>query len=71
LKIKKREIVGIARHNATGKNTLLKILSRIPEPTKGHAEIYGRVESLLEVGTGFPFAPTGRENMYLQGASWE
>src|SRR5262249_27302 len=47
---------------------LLKILSRITEPTVGHVEIYGRVGSLLEVGTGFHEDLTGRENIYLNGA---
>jgi lipopolysaccharide transport system ATP-binding protein len=51
-----------------GKSTLLKILSRITEPTEGHAEIHGRVGSLLEVGTGSHPELTGRENVYLNGA---
>src|SRR5579885_900973 len=54
--------------NGCGESTLLKILSRITEPTSGHAEIHGRVGSLLEVGTGFHLELTGRENIYLNWA---
>jgi lipopolysaccharide transport system ATP-binding protein len=62
------DVIGVIGKNGAGKSTLLKILSRITEPTAGRAELYGRVGSLLEIGTGFHQDLTGRENVFLNGA---
>lgn len=62
------EILGVVGRNGAGKSTLLKVLSRVTNPSEGSVAIYGRLGSLLEVGTGFHPEMTGRENVYLNGA---
>lgn len=65
LEVEKGEVLGVVGRNGAGKSTLLKILSRVTDPTRGRAVVYGRLASLLEVGTGFHPDLTGRENIYL------
>lgn len=66
--VQRGDIVGVMGRNGSGKSTLLKLLSRITSPTTGKAYLKGRVASLLEVGTGFNYELTGKENVYLNGS---
>ncbi|MBR2553958.1 MAG: ABC transporter ATP-binding protein [Aeriscardovia sp.] len=68
LTIYKGEALGIIGKNGAGKSTLLKLLSRVTAPSAGTIDIYGRIASMLEVGTGFNGEMTGRENVYMNGA---
>ena len=68
LDIRRGERVGIIGVNGAGKSTLLKLICRITAPTEGEIDIWGRVSSMLEVGTGFHREMTGRENIYMNGA---
>lgn len=68
LTVYRGEALGIIGANGAGKSTLLKLLSRVTAPTDGEIDIYGRITSMLEVGTGFNGEMTGRENIYMNGA---
>ena len=68
LTVYKGEALGIIGGNGARKSTMLKLLSRVTAPTEGEIDIYGRIASMLEVGTGFNGEMTGRENVYMNGA---
>lgn len=66
--VKAGETVGILGPNGSGKSTILKLISRIIDPTKGMITVSGRLSALLELGAGFHSDLTGRENIYLNGS---
>ena len=68
LEVRRGEVFGIIGPNGAGKSTLLKLIARVLRPTSGRVRVRGRVAPLLELGAGFDYELTGRENVYLNGA---
>lgn len=66
--VEKGDVIGIIGHNGAGKSTLLKVISGIMKPSTGSVEVQGNIVPMLELGSGFDFELSGRENIYLNGA---
>jgi ABC-type polysaccharide/polyol phosphate transport system ATPase subunit len=62
------EALAVIGPNGAGKSTLLKLLSGLIKPDRGRINLHGRVGSLIELGSGFQPALTGRENIYINAA---
>lgn len=67
-KIKRGETVGLVGTNGSGKSTMLKVIAGVLEPTSGNCVVRGNIAPLIELGAGFDYELTARENIYLNGA---
>lgn len=66
--VERGKTLGIIGPNGSGKSTILKLITRILEPTSGRIDVHGRVSALIELGAGFHPDLTARENIYLNGS---
>lgn len=66
--VNRGESVGLIGLNGSGKSTLLKIIAGVLKPTKGTVQVFGEMAPLIELGAGFDFDLTARENVFLNGA---
>ena len=66
--VKKGETLGLIGRNGAGKSTMLKVISGVLKPTSGSVQCEGNIVPMLELGSGFDFDLTGKENIFLNGA---
>lgn len=66
--VRKGDVFGILGTNGSGKSTMLKIIAGVLEPSSGSCHVNGNIAPLIELGAGFDFELTARENIYLNGA---
>jgi len=68
LRMMRGESLGIIGLNGSGKSTLLKLIAGVLQPAKGKIQVRGSIAPLIELGAGFDYDLTARENIYLNGA---
>lgn len=66
--VEEGQSIGLVGHNGAGKSTILKLMTRVLEPTSGRVTTSGRIAALLELGSGFHPELSGRENVFLYGS---
>ena len=67
-RVNKGDVFGLVGTNGSGKSTMLKVIAGVLEPSKGSCTVNGSISPLIELGAGFDFELTARENIYLNGA---
>ncbi|MCQ2475951.1 MAG: ABC transporter ATP-binding protein [Clostridia bacterium] len=67
--VEKGDRVGVLGFNGAGKSTLLKVISGVLKPTEGTVEVSGIIAPMLELGAGFDMNYSGKENIFLYGAT--
>ena len=67
LTVERGEFYGLVGLNGSGKSTLLKVISGVFKPSAGSVTVRGTIAPLIELGAGFDFDLTARENIFLNG----